>query len=170
MKANLILLVCLVIAEVGFCQTVSPHVKNTTALKKTESLTDGRMMPEKLDSMHQVLANAATNRERADLCYAICLYFASRLKIDSALFYCDRIKKESEIANYELGLAKYYISRSYTLFYRNVQEPEGLNKGIEILHPVDFFFLFLFLLLVVYRTVTFYVCFLEKKLSMRFNY
>lgn len=133
MKVHLLLLMVLLIAEAGFCQTTSSTVTNTTTPKKTESLTDGKMLPEKMDSMRQVLAHAATNKERADLCFSICLYFGSRLKIDSALFYCDRIKKESEAGNYELGLAKYYIIRSYTLYYRNVQEPESINKGIDIL-------------------------------------
>ena len=63
-----------------------------------------------------------------------------------------------------------YISLKKKKGMRSLVSKYSLNKGIEILHPVDFFFLFLFLLLVVYRTVTFYVCFLEKKLSMRFNY
>jgi signal transduction histidine kinase len=97
-----------------------------------EPLSEGPLLRVRLDSVLNVLRNTASNIERADLCFLIARYFADRLKVDSALFYSEKIKQESEAVNYELGMGKYFLTRSYALYFRNIREPENTNKAIEI--------------------------------------
>src|SRR5687767_11824854 len=111
MKIPFLLIVLLGMTAAVRCQTA--HDNNPHALRRSESLSDSRMLPVKMDSMHLILGRASSNKERAEICFAISRYYADRLKIDSALYYSNRVKIESEAGKYELGMAKYYISRSH---------------------------------------------------------
>ncbi len=97
------------------------------------SLSDAPVVPALLDSLLSSIKNTKINSQKADIYFRISRYYADRLKIDSALFYSEKIKEESEAGNYELGIAKYYLSRSHALFFRNIREPENLDKAIAII-------------------------------------
>lgn len=95
-------------------------------------LTNSSATSSTLSEMLRSLETAKTNAQRADLYYWISRYYAERLKIDSSLFYSERIKEESLAGNDEVAMAKHYLAKSSALFYRNKIDPESLNKAIEI--------------------------------------
>jgi len=95
-----------------------------------------------LDSLFRSLKDAKINSQRADIYFRLSRYYADRLKIDSALFYSEKLKEESISGKYELGMAKHYLARSYALYFRNIREPENLAKAVEIFTRYkDLFFL-----------------------------
>jgi signal transduction histidine kinase len=95
-------------------------------------LTNSSLTYATLSEMLSSIEKAKTNAQRADLYYWISRYYADRLKIDSSLFYCERIKEESLAANDEMAMAKHWLAKSSALFYRNKIEPESLNRAVEI--------------------------------------
>jgi signal transduction histidine kinase len=136
MRLYYLLLVLLWVAggsAICFAQGNSRGKSNTLSKKADEPLAEVRIVPSKLDSVFQVLQNATAHSQKADISFAISRYYADRLKIDSALLYSERIKEESLAGNYELGLAKHYISRAHALFFRNVSDQQDINKAIGIL-------------------------------------
>jgi signal transduction histidine kinase len=114
----------------GLCFSQGGKSKSTG--KNEEPLAEGIVQRGKIDSVLNVLRNTASNQERADICFLIARHYADRLKVDSALFYSELIKKESEGGKYEVGMAKYYLARSHALFLRNIKEPENLATAIKI--------------------------------------
>ena len=85
-----------------------------------------------LNNLLKTLEKTNSNTERADIFFRISRYYSDRLKIDSALFYSEKIKDDSEKAKYELGTAKYYLARSHALYFRNIKEQDNLAKALEI--------------------------------------
>ena len=83
-------------------------------------------------NMLQAVDKAVSPVQKADLYFLISKYYSYWLKIDSALFYSERIKEWSSNAAYELGIGKYYLAKAYALFFRSMRETEDLNKSIEI--------------------------------------
>lgn len=95
-----------------------------------------------LDSLFSSLKNTKISSHKADIYFRLSRYYADRLKIDSALFYTEKIKEESISGKYELGMGKYYLAKSYALYFRNMREPESLDKAVEIFaRHKDLFFL-----------------------------
>lgn len=85
-----------------------------------------------LADLYKVLGNATTHIQKADICFLISRYHSDRLKVDSALFYSERIKEESEKGNYDNGIGKYYLAKSSALYFRGQSEQEMLDKAIAI--------------------------------------
>jgi|GEM_PF-1545808 len=105
----------------------STSTANTVGISIDESGTKAD-----LANMLQAVDKTSSPSQKADLYFLISKYYAYWLKIDSALFYSERIREMSSNAAYELGIAKYYLAKAYALFYRSVRETENLNKSIEI--------------------------------------
>src|SRR5262245_57857492 len=69
----------------------------------------------RLDTLFASLAIAKTNQQRADIYYWFSVYYADQLKIDSGLYYAEKINDESGKGNYEKGKAKYSLAKAITL-------------------------------------------------------
>ena len=64
------------------------------------------------------LEHATTARARADASFEIATAYAGRLKIDSALYFANKIKEYSEQGKYETGIGKYHLAFAIAVFYR----------------------------------------------------
>jgi len=78
--------------------------------------------------------NAATARAKADACFDLARKYAEALKIDSVLYYAERIKEFSQQDNYETGFGKYHLALSSALGLRgrNDESKEHTYKAIKI--------------------------------------
>ena len=104
--------------------TLHAVIKQNKGLKKiTVAITPA--VPELLLALQKPM----TVQKKADLLYNIASGYLNNLKIDSALFYTQKIKIISDSAGYEVGLAKYYLARGSALFYR--------NKGDEVVKNLE---------------------------------
>ncbi|MGZ8536948.1 MAG: histidine kinase [Flavisolibacter sp.] len=133
MQTSLLLVLCALYNQV-ICysqnaKTESGHPSSTIA---KGPLADAPAAEFGLNSLLKSLENTSISADRADIYFKISRYYSDRLKIDSALFYSEKIKDESIKAKYELGTAKYYLARSHALYFRNIKEPENLAKALEI--------------------------------------
>src|ERR1700733_3644411 len=91
-----------------------PLIKNQKGTLSPSSPAASMPVP-----LYKSLETATTNSQKADIYFLIAKYYAAeRLKIDSSLFYIEKIKQQSQAGNYELGMGKYYLSRAFTLYYR----------------------------------------------------
>ncbi|MBC7938076.1 MAG: hypothetical protein H7Y86_22225 [Rhizobacter sp.] len=81
-----------------------------------------------------LLQKPATVSKKIDILYEIAANYANYLKIDSALFYAQKIKTVSDSAGYEAGLAKYYLARGSALYYRNKGDEvtQNLQQAISL--------------------------------------
>jgi two-component system, NarL family, sensor histidine kinase UhpB len=91
-----------------------------------------KTVQQKLADLFESLAKASTVAEKADYYFWIARYYASALKIDSSLYYSNKIKEVSEPASYEHGMGIYYFARNYALFFRNKTNEDELKKAIGI--------------------------------------
>ena len=80
------------------------------------------------------LRKATSVKAKADICFEISRRYSSGLKIDSALYFADKIKGFSRQSNYELGTGKYYLALADALYFRskNAESEENVLKAIEI--------------------------------------
>ncbi|HEY5774186.1 MAG TPA: histidine kinase, partial [Chitinophagaceae bacterium] len=87
-------------------------------------------VPQLQDSLSKV----TSAKGKADICFAISSWYSDRLRIDSGLFYANKIKELSEPAGYETGIGKYHLASSLALRYRgrNAEAEENVLKAIEI--------------------------------------
>ncbi len=130
--------ICLTIVLLTVCSTVifSQHNQKfptTSTAKNTKEIIRSVPVPQAtLADMFTIVESATTNFQKADAYYWVSRYYADHLKIDSALFYSEKIKDVSEQGKYELGMGKYYLAKSYALYFRNKIDPEGLAKAADI--------------------------------------
>lgn len=80
------------------------------------------------------LDKASSLKERVDICYSISIFYSSRLKVDSALFFANKIKEISTPSNYKTGFGKYYFATGAALKMRHKTEDAitNLRKAISI--------------------------------------
>ncbi len=80
------------------------------------------------------LALATSARLKADICFEIADAYTNSLKIDSALYFADKIKEYSQQSNYETGAGKYHLAFAWAIFYRsrNDEAEENASKAIDI--------------------------------------
>jgi signal transduction histidine kinase/tetratricopeptide (TPR) repeat protein len=116
----------------GYSQVSRTHPVHSIGKNEKEVLTNAATTSSALPDMLRAIEKATSNEQRADIYYWVSRYYADRLKIDSALFYSEKIKEESLTTNYELGMGKQLLSKSYALYFRNKNDPEGLSKAVEI--------------------------------------
>ena len=126
MKKTILLLVWLFILSPVFSQETAVDklhagIQSTKNIKKQKAVTIPAI-PELL----QQLKNTRSPARQVDILFDIVGTYLNRLKIDSALFYTQKIKIISDSARYEQGLAKYFLARGSALFYR--------NKGGEVVN------------------------------------
>jgi len=87
-------------------------------------------IPKLQDSLNKTTSTS----KKADICFTISTWYSDRLKIDSGLFFANKIKEFSESAEYEAGIGKFYLATSFALRYRgrNAEAEENALKAIEI--------------------------------------
>jgi signal transduction histidine kinase len=85
------------------------------------------------------LQKPMTTQKKVDILYDIAGKYLDRLKIDSALFYAQKIKLLSDSAGYEAGLAKYYLARGSALYYRNMgnEVTQNLQQAISLFNKYN---------------------------------
>lgn len=72
--------------------------------------------------------------KKADICFTVSIHYADRLKIDSAIFFANKIKQLSEPTGYQTGLGKHYFALAAAFHYRNKNDEAEKNvlKAIDI--------------------------------------
>ena len=78
------------------------------------------------------LDNAMSARARADVCFIISRKYADGLKIDSALYFAERIKEFSQQDDYKTGIGKYHLVLSMAQFYRGLTDESMKNVSEAI--------------------------------------
>lgn len=80
------------------------------------------------------LEKATTVKAKADIYFSICKVYEAGMKVDSSLFFANRIKEISEEGNYETGLGMHYLAVGGALRLRNKRkESEDYSrKAIDI--------------------------------------
>src|SRR5215203_5860401 len=68
------------------------------------------------------LQNATAVKMKTDLLYDIAAAYLNNLKVDSALFYAQRIKELADVSGYEEGLGNYYLAKAGASFLRSKGE------------------------------------------------
>jgi signal transduction histidine kinase len=81
-----------------------------------------------------LLQKTSSVQKKVDILYDIAATYLNRLKIDSALFFAQKIKIISDSAGFEAGLGKYYLTRGSALFYRNRSDEvkQNLQQAIAL--------------------------------------
>src|SRR5687768_5962792 len=80
------------------------------------------------------LEKAETVKAKVDICYFICKAYEAGLKVDSSLFFANKIKEISQEGNYETGLGIHYLATGGALRLRNKRKEseEYSKKAIDI--------------------------------------
>lgn len=116
---------------VGLLITISLHAQDRPSdalhsnLKSTSQKNASSILPA-LPELIQSLNKQMSVDQRTDVLTDIATNYLNKLKIDSALFYINRIKKISDSANYEAGLGKYDLGLAGAYYYRRRHE-EAMN-------------------------------------------
>ncbi len=76
------------------------------------------------------LNKATTWRTKADVCFHLSNRYAIGLKIDSALYYAERVLAFSQKDGYESGLGKHHLALSTALYYRGKFD-ESIRNAAE---------------------------------------
>lgn len=127
MKKTLFLLLSIFLLYPVFSQdsqrdTVHTVLKQNKGVKKIAVIATPAVPELSLE-----LQKPITTQKRVDILYEIAAKYSSKLKIDSALFYAQKIKLLSDSTGYEAGLGKYYLARGSALFFRNKGDEVKLN-------------------------------------------
>ena len=87
-------------------------------------------IPQLQDSLNKT----TSTKEKADICFTISVLYSNKLKIDSALFFANKVKEFSQQGAYETGLGKGYFAKGLAFLYRskNEEAEENTLKAIEI--------------------------------------
>lgn len=115
-----------------FSQNSRPGYDHPSGRSSGGSVTNVSNMSATLTDLFISVEKAKTNSEKADAYFFLSRFYADRLKIDSAIFYSEKVKEESDAAGYEKGIGKYYLSKAYALYYRNQGDAEMLDKAIQV--------------------------------------
>ena len=81
------------------------------------------------------LNKANSARAKADICFNISRKYADGLKIDSALYFAERIKEFSQKDNYKTGIGKYHLALSMAQYYRGL----GVESRVNSLEAIKIF-------------------------------
>src|SRR6266542_568184 len=76
------------------------------------------------------LEKATSPRAKADACFNISKKYADGLKIDSALYFAEKIKEFSQKDNYETGSGKYHLALSIAFYFRG-RTDESIKRASE---------------------------------------
>ncbi len=80
------------------------------------------------------LDKASSARAKADICFNISRKYADGLKIDSAMYFAERIKEFSQKDDYKTGMGKYHLALSIAQFYRGLtdESKKNVSEAIKI--------------------------------------
>lgn len=124
-KLSVILLLLLMTGSFVFAQErgFGAHAEIKAKTKATEN-------PQTLTQLFASVEKATTPLQKAQQYFHISRLYAILLKIDSALYFADRIK---ELGEAEMLQAIYFFARSNALYYRNQRgDVDGFHKAIAI--------------------------------------
>ncbi len=84
--------------------------------------------------LHEALTQATTSVKKVDAYFALSTRYSDRLKVDSGIFYANKIKEVSMPITYEGGIGKYHLALGMALLYRgrNEESEQNVLKAIEI--------------------------------------
>ena len=84
--------------------------------------------------MRDDLDKTTSAKAKADICFEISGRYAGRLKIDSALYFAEKIKEYSLQSTYEVGIGKHHLALADALYYRsrNEESEENALRAIGI--------------------------------------
>src|SRR5688500_2428800 len=87
-----------------------------------------------IPQLQEALGKTNSSKEKADICFTISTWYSEKLKIDSGLFYANKIKELSLPTGYETGLGKHHLALAFALFFRgrNDESEQNVLKAIEI--------------------------------------
>lgn len=134
MKKTFLLIVLWAVYGPGVCfsQNSGSFPSHPVVTDPKKSFDNVLSVQSTLADLFKSLTTTTANSQRADIYFLIAKYYAARrLKIDSALFYTEKIKQESEAGHYEKGIGKYYLSRAFSLFYHNIND-RGIDTAVAI--------------------------------------
>ncbi|MFI5130504.1 MAG: ATP-binding protein [Chitinophagales bacterium] len=80
------------------------------------------------------LETVTSGKAKADICLEIAERYTSALKIDSAIYFANKIKEYSQQSNYETGRGMYHLAFATAIYYRsrNDEAEENALKAIEV--------------------------------------
>ena len=116
---------------VCFSQT-TPRDKNRGAQSNHE--VSRQVAPQSITELYQQLKTTATIAQKSDIYFWLSWKYCNILKMDSARFYCEKIKALSDASGYEPAMGKYYLVNGRLSFLiREFSECEiNYNRAIEI--------------------------------------
>jgi signal transduction histidine kinase len=81
------------------------------------------------------LNRGKTASVKADVAFELSRRFADALKIDSALYYAEKVKEYSEQDKYRIGLGKYHVALALAFYFRgkNDESKKNVLEAIRIL-------------------------------------
>lgn len=87
-----------------------------------------------LHELRRQLEMQLSPKAKAGICFDLADRYAVILKIDSAIYFANKIKEYSQQSNYETGMAKYYLAFAGAIYYRkrNDESIENAKKAIDI--------------------------------------
>jgi len=85
-------------------------------------------------ALQNELKTASSTRSKADVCFNISRKYADGLKIDSALYFAEKIKEFSQKDDYKTGIGKYHLALSFAQFYRGLtaESKKNASEAIKI--------------------------------------
>lgn len=82
--------------------------------------------------LQKELNTASTTRTKADIYFNISRKYADGLKIDSALYFAERVKEYSQKDAYKTGIGKYHLALSIAQYYRGLTDESRTNVSEAI--------------------------------------
>ncbi|MEO7445554.1 MAG: sensor histidine kinase [Ferruginibacter sp.] len=84
--------------------------------------------------MQNKLSTAASARAKADIYFDISRKYSDGLKIDSALYFAEKIKAFSQKDDYKTGIGKYHLALSFAQYYRGLRadSKKNVSEAIKI--------------------------------------
>ena len=91
-----------------------------------------------ISSLRDDLEKATSSKAKADICYSISKAYEAGMKVDSSLFFANKIKELSLEGNYETGLGMHYLAVGGALRIRNKlkESEDNSRKAIDIFSKV----------------------------------
>jgi two-component system, NarL family, sensor histidine kinase UhpB len=114
--------------------TVSPFVKKIILLAAIFNYWVIAFSQKTIPALKAELETLTSAKAKANICLEIAERYTSALKIDSAIYFANKIKEYSQQGDYETGTGMYHLAFANALYYRNRHDEleENVVKAIEI--------------------------------------
>jgi two-component system, NarL family, sensor histidine kinase UhpB len=138
-KKILFLIFSFVLSDCVFSQDTGRDILHAALTPNKGSKTVTAVAIPAVPELLMALQKSITVPQKIDLLYNIAAGYLNNLKIDSALFYAQKIKIIADSAGYGAGLAKYFLARGSALFYRNKGDEvkQNLQQAITLFTKYD---------------------------------